>query len=475
MNRTVMIAASAVSLIVILSVAMLVDLDESDREGEDLYRGFDALYRYSVSGSTSDTYASVLEEAVCDSGTLFLQSALEGYPLKGISSGAFRGCASDTVVVPSTIESVDEGAFDGFDGTVVFLGGIPDGFDGSGGRFLAPDTRGGTVATLVESGTGWSVTYLVWDGDAIVLEAEGSGSLDMPDEVVSPDGTVHTVTMIGCDSFRGSSFDSVTMPSSLERVCARAFYGCDSLEEAVIPMTLESVEDEAFRHCTGLGDTDLGSVRFIGFEAFRDCRSITSIQIPDSVTFMGAGAFYICSSAESATVGAGIRGIPDRAFGYGSSLREVTIEGNVSSVGAYAFFMCKELERMSIQHAETIGNDAFTECRMLSEVVLGAVESIGSNAFENCRSLVSIELPGTLERMGGEVFLGCRSLEDIWFHGPMPIMDGDSLAGTSATIHVSSEHICTWDGFPGTVEPFGGDQTSWRAASPAADLATYLE
>ena len=461
MNRKAAITVSAV--MVIIAAASMVALfhhDGGDSGTEEMYRGFDGYYEYTTSGSTSETYASTLDRVVSDSDVLFLQSALEGYPLKTIGAGSLSGCSSGILVVPATVKTAEDGAFEGYGGTVVFLGDVPEGVHADGNRFLTLDVNGGTVETAEDSGDGWSVTYLLIGGCAAVMEAEGTGSLDVPEAVCSADGTMNTVTMVGCDSFRGSSFVSVTLPATLERICTRAFYGCDSLEDVRFPESLVSVEDEAFRHCTGLRSVDLGGVRFIGFEAFRDCRSITDILIPDSVTYMGAGVFYICSSAERVMMGAGVTAIPDRAFGYCSSLGEVIIEGCVSSVGSYAFAMCGLLVSISLPDAMEVGSNAFTECRMLSEVTLGAVETMGSNAFGNCRSLTAIVLPETLAFMGESVFLDCRSLEDIWFNGPMPVMADDSLSGTDATIHVSERYIGSWDGFDGTVVPFSEDQIS---------------
>lgn len=456
MNR-VHIAAICVVLILIATASVhLAFQDEGGSgDGDGMYRGYDALYGYTTSGATSDTYASRLDSVVSDVDVLFIQSALEGYPLTTIGPRALEGCSSETVFLPSTVTSLEQGALDGCPAErLVFLGGLPNGVDPGDGRLLTLDVHGGAVETVEVDSDGWSLEFLVWDGEAIVISAEGTGSLEVPGVVESSDGTACPVTMVGCDSFRQSSFSSVVFPPSLERIGTRAFYGCEGLVDVILPEGLDSVEDEAFRHCYGLTDTDLVGVSFIGFEAFRGCSSMTSVTIPDTVTFLGAGAFYVCPSVESVVVGSGVSEIPDRAFGYGSSLTSVEIRGEVLSVGSYAFAMCRVLEGVSLPDVRSLGSSAFTECRMLSEIDLGSVESVESGAFTNCRSMTSLEFPDTLASLGSEVFAGCRALADLWFHGPMPSMEDDSLLGVDCVVHVASEHADSWSGFGGGVQVF---------------------
>lgn len=56
------------------------------------------------------------------------------------------------------------------------------------------------------------------------------------------------------------------------------------------------------RNLTNVTEEMLGKITKIRDRAFRDCISLTSIEIPDSVTSIGKYAFYNCSSLESVTV-----------------------------------------------------------------------------------------------------------------------------------------------------------------------------
>jgi hypothetical protein len=68
-----------------------------------------------------------------------------------------------------------------------------------------------------------------------------------------------------------------------------------------LPVT--SISVEAFRNCSSLTSVVIGdSVTTIGDGAFVDCRSLTSVVIGDSVTTIGDWAFYGCSNLTKVTL-----------------------------------------------------------------------------------------------------------------------------------------------------------------------------
>ena len=67
----------------------------------------------------------------------------------------------------------------------------------------------------------------------------------------------------------------------------------------------------------------------IGYSAFENCTSLTSVTIPDSVTSIGNWTFDGCTSLTSVTIGDGVTSIAYGAFRDCTSLTSVTFEGTV--------------------------------------------------------------------------------------------------------------------------------------------------
>ena len=279
--------------------------------------------------------------------------------------------------------------------------------------------------------------------------------------VVIPD----SVTSIGDWAFYGcSGLTSVTIPNSVTSIGEGAFFGCSGLTSVTIPGSVSSIGHEAFSDCreslfdtttipgvksvdgwavgnTGalVGELDLTGIRGIGDRAFRDCRGLTSVTIPNSVTSIGDCAFFGCRGLTSVTIGNGVTSIGDCAFQDCYSLTSVTIPDSVTSVGDSVFYNCShflfdtttipgvelvdgwavgntgtlagELNLMGIRG---IGDYAFSDCSGLTSVTIGnGVTSIGQRAFEDCSGLTSVTIPGSVTSIGDGAFSGCNRLTSV--------------------------------------------------------------
>ena len=124
--------------------------------------------------------------------------------------------------------------------------------------------------------------------------------------VSNGDGTC-SVSRIGTCTDINVKIPSVYDGKIVTSISACAFRGCKSLTSITIPDSVVSIGRFAFSDCTSLTSVTIpDSVTSIGAYAFRGCKNLTSITIPDSVTSIGKCAFYGCTSLQNITTGNGI-------------------------------------------------------------------------------------------------------------------------------------------------------------------------
>ena len=107
----------------------------------------------------------------------------------------------------------------------------------------------------------------------------------------------------------------------------------------------------------------------IGDYAFYNCRRLTSLNLPSSITSIGESAFENCSGLTSLNLPAGITSIDYNAFYGCSGLRSLTIPDGVTKIGVCTFSNCSYLTSLTIPSSVNfLGGYAFQECTNLQSV-----------------------------------------------------------------------------------------------------------
>jgi len=196
--------------------------------------------------------------------------------------------------------------------------------------------------------------------------------------------------------------------STFNIVNISAFKDCTSLTSVTIPNTVTSIGIQAFRGCTNLPDITIpNTVTSIGNSAFSGCTNLTSVIIPDSVTSIGGGVFGQCASLASVTLPNNVTSIGQSAFSGCTNLPDITIPNSVTTIEQMAFYGCTSLASVNIPNSVTsIGGFAFDSCTSLTSIIIPeSVSTIGDGAFNSCTNLNTVTFQGT-PTLGTAVFPG---------------------------------------------------------------------
>lgn len=263
----------------------------------------------------------------------------------------------------------------------------------------------------------------------------------------------HPVVSIGNYALAGSALTSVMIPESITNIGAGALSGCAGLTNIavgasnpalstvggvlfnktqanllqfpagrggmyVIPNTVTNIAPYAFWYCQRLTNLTMGSgVVGVGDYAFGVC-GVTAVTIPDSVKRIGKGAFMSCS------------------------MSSMVLGNGVTNMGNYAFSSCGNLTNVTVGGgAASIGNEAFWDCESLRSVTIGnGVTSIGVDAFETCVSLTRVTIPGSVTSLRDFAFNGCTKLTSFKFLGNAPALGSSAFyrVATSALVYYSA-------------------------------------
>ena len=176
-----------------------------------------------------------------------------------------------------------------------------------------------------------------------------------------------------------------------------AFRECSSLRSITIPNSVTEIGNSAFSGCTSLSSITIpNSVTSIGRSAFNECSSLDSITIPNSVTSIESNTFYKCSSLSSITIPNSVTSIGSNAFYHCFSLSSITIPNSVTSIGEYAFYRCSSLPSITIPNSViNIANHAFQYCYELSTIYCLAKTppKIYKDSFDSYLYLKNIYVP----------------------------------------------------------------------------------
>ena len=178
---------------------------------------------------------------------------------------------------------------------------------------------------------------------------------------------------------------------------------------------------------------------------FEDCRGLTSITIPSSVTSLGKYCFADCRGLTSITIPSSVSSLDDLCFLGCTGLTSITIPSSVTSLGKYCFSNCSSLTSITIPSSVTsLVEGCFSNCSSLTSIdIPSSVTSLDYYCFAYCSGLTSITIPSSVTSLGKDCFSGCKNIETIYFKGELPRANNYYRTGIpyKSIIKVPSEYL----------------------------------
>ena len=205
------------------------------------------------------------------------------------------------------------------------------------------------------------------------------------------------------------------------------------LTALLLPANLKSIEQAALAGNDFVSISIPESVTSIGADAFYGCKKLTAILIPASVSSFGERTFSNCDALAKAQIETSE--LPAGTFTGCTSLTEVTLPATLTTIGADAFAGCTSLTSITIPSGlKSVGEKAFVASGLESISLPGSVSAVGDYAFALCPQLASAKFSGHPE-MGDGIFFYDPALTEVNFvtnRSGAPIEFPDYLfAGTS--------------------------------------------
>ncbi len=170
------------------------------------------------------------------------------------------------------------------------------------------------------------------------------------------------------------------------------------VKNVVIP---ESIDGTAITKISDTGFSESGIIRVvvignsltaIGYRAFKNCASLSAINLPDSVVTIPGESFM---GTDITSISAGmVTTLGNSVFNGCTSLTTATFKGMPSQLLTSVFKDCVSLESITIPEGVT---------------------SIGNDCFNGCTSLKTVTLPDSLTTINYGVFIGCTGIESVTF------------------------------------------------------------
>lgn len=232
------------------------------------------------------------------------------------------------------------------------------------------------------------LTINIADGPTSVPSALVRGCENL--QTVMFTGRTQNLTVIEAAAFKETkNLNTVSLPDTIKTISKEAFYD-SGIENIHLPKNLKQIGTMAFAK-NGLKDIVIpNKTKRLGEYVFLDCKELTEVVLPESVTKIPSGIFEGCCSLK--TINA----------------------PNVDTVCEQAFYDCKNLEVFDFSKLQTLGHMAFAYTGIRKAVFSDRLVNLGTAIFSSCNNLQTVDMKACkIREVPCQCFCFCNELKDI--------------------------------------------------------------
>ena len=300
-------------------------------------------------------------------------------------------------------------------------------YEGKGGPVVIPDKIAGKPVTAIEP-------RAFWDQKNITGITIGPNMVSIGDEAffglpslkyfrVSAKNKAYTADSAGVlynhdktvliQYPAASSKVKYTVPGGVRAISDYAFYntaGQSKLAEVVLPDTLRSIGEEAFRQCPLATVRIPTRVEAIGSRAFYDCSRLRSIEVDGGNTHYSDADGVLMDKAQKTLI----------QFPAARPAGDYSMPDTVTRLENYSFYGCRQIGTLKIPASlKSIGTSAFAACGVRAFEVSAASQYLsgkGGVLFDKSQtrliryptgSVAAYAIPDTVKTIAAYAFAGC--------------------------------------------------------------------
>lgn len=363
-------------------------------------------------GAFSNTPITEIEMATpCDSilgGTFSdcpnLTKITIGEGLKYIGDKAFANSPVKEANLPSTLRDISSTAFTGYSSYCPFVNDIqPENHIRYIGKVAYQCVDRDLEEYTIKDGTVTLADNLFenWQGNATTFHIPAS------------------VEQIGSRVFAGTQIKTLPEMPGLKRIGDEAFYQCKNLKKVTIPETVEYIGGGAFYGCSNIWSLTYNAINAECERLMESNIPLEKIVIGDKVRRLPRGIFSGREFTEVA-LPACLERIDESAFRGCENLTTINLSDSIRYIGYDAFYGCSSLKNIHWPlRLTTIGSRAFRQTALETISLPEGVTSVGDGAFSDCPAK-TVYIPSTanvednftysfLKKEGGDCVITCMS------------------------------------------------------------------